>query len=148
MANHCRLASATAIAVCNALVDFIDAYAAPDPAVLVIYDGSEPAYAVSTSNDNRLAEFGFAATAYGAAEADATNHWAQANLTSTLTDASATGGASPATYFRIEGSGANAIAQGTVGTSGADLNLNSTTIGAGATVSIATLEIRIPYNQA
>jgi len=54
-------------------------------------------------------------------------------------DTSATGGT--VTWFRLETSGAAAVVDGDVGTSGSDLNLTSTTIGAGDTVSITGLTI-------
>ena len=51
-------------------------------------------------------------------------------------DSSAVGGT--ATWFRMLTSGATALIDGAVGTSGSDLNLNSTTIGAGAIVQISS----------
>lgn len=144
MANHCRLASAAAIAACNAIVDLIDAGAAAGN--IIIYTGTEPAYANDAAG-TEVATCAFADPAYAAAAADGTNHWADANLTSTATDASATGNASAVTYFRSVDSDGNVVFQGTVGTSGADLNLNSTTIAASASVDITTLEVRVPYNQ-
>ena len=53
---------------------------------------------------------------------------------------SATAGASgTAAFFRITTSGGTAVVQGTVGTSGADLNLSTTTISSGVTVAISSL---------
>jgi hypothetical protein len=144
MANHCRLASAVAIAALNTIVDRCDTSGA---GTLVIYTGTEPDYANDAAG-TEVATCALAATAYGAAEADAVNHWAQAELASTATDSSATGNASAVTYFRLIGGDTNVVLQGTVGTASADLNLSSTTIGAGATVSITSLEVRVPYNQA
>ncbi len=144
MANHCRLASAAAIAALNAIVDRCDTSGA---GTLVVYTGTEPDYANDAAG-TEVATCALAATAYGAAEADAGNHWAQAELASTATDSSATGNASAVTYFRLIGGDTNVVLQGTVGTASADLNLSSTTIGAGATVSITSLEVRVPYNQA
>lgn len=144
MANHCRIASASAQAALNAIVDRCDSGGA---GTLVIYTGAEPDYADDAAG-TEVATCALAATAYGAAAADGTNHWADADLASTATDASATGNASPVTYFRLISGGAAVVLQGTVGTSGADLNLNTTTIGAGAEVSVTSLEVRLPYRQA
>lgn len=53
---------------------------------------------------------------------------------------SATAGASgTAAFFRITTSGGTAVVQGTVGTSGADLNLSTTSISSGVTVAISSL---------
>lgn len=55
---------------------------------------------------------------------------------------SATAGASgTAAFFRITTSGGTAIVQGTVGTSGADLNLSTTTISSGVTVAVSSLTL-------
>ena len=144
MANHCRLASASAIAAVNAVVDLCDAGGAGS---LVIYTGAEPAYANDAAG-TEVATCALSATGFGGASADGVNFWAEANLTATATDASATGNASAVTYFRLLSGGAAVVLQGTISTVGADLNLNSTTIGAGAQVDITVLEVRCPYNQA
>ena len=56
-------------------------------------------------------------------------------------DTNAVGGT--AAWFSLVTSGGTRIVDGTCGTSGADLNLNSLTIGAGATVSVTSLTITI-----
>jgi len=145
MANHCRLASAAAIAACNAIVDSIDAGAGAGS--IIIYTGAEPAYANDAAG-TEVATCTCADPAYAAAAADGANYWADAELASSASDSSATGNASAVTYFRIADSDSNVVLQGTIGTSAADLNLNSTTIGAGASVTISSLEVRVPYNQA
>jgi len=61
-----------------------------------------------------------------------------ANAITTDSSADATG---TATFFRITTSGGTAVIQGSVGTSGADLNLNSTGISAGASVSVTSMTI-------
>jgi len=144
MANHCRLASAAAIAALNAIVDRCDTTGA---GTLVIYTGTEPDYA-NDAAATEVATCALAATAYSAGAADAVNHWADAELAATASDTSATGNASAVTHFRLIGGDAGVVLQGTVGTSGADLNLNTTTISAGAQVDITSLEVRVPYNQA
>lgn len=147
MANHCRLATLTAQAACNAIVDLIDGGAGAG--TLIIYTGTEPDYADDTGSLTEVATLTFADPAYAAAAADAVNHWADANLAGgTISDSSATGNASAVTIFRLKDSNAATVLQGTVGTSGADLNLNSVTIGAGAQVDVTALEVRVPYNQA
>jgi hypothetical protein len=49
-----------------------------------------------------------------------------------------------AAHFRIKSGGGTVILQGNVGTSGADLNLNTTTITAGDTVAITSFKITLP----
>jgi hypothetical protein len=144
MANHCRLAQASATAAVNAIVDLCDAGGAGS---VVIYTGAEPTYANDAAG-TEVATCALAATAYAAGSHDAVNHWSESDLAATASDASATGNASAVTYFRILSGAGNAILQGTISTSGADLNLNSTTIGAGAQVDITSLEVRVPLNQA
>lgn len=56
----------------------------------------------------------------------------------TQANAAATG---TAAFFRITTSGGTAVAQGTVGTSGADLNLNTTSIVSGGPVSVTSLTV-------
>jgi hypothetical protein len=148
MAQHCRLSAAAAQTALNAIVDAIDSGGAGS---LVVFTGSEPAYADdSESGLTEVATLPFAATAYAAAAADAVNHWADANLTggTAISDSSATGHANPVTCFRIKNGSGSVILQGTLGTASADINLNSTTISAGASVSVTALEVRVPYNQA
>lgn len=144
MANHCRLSQAAATAACNAIVDLTDGGGAGN---IIIYTGAEPSYANDAAG-TEVATCACAATAYGAASYDAGNHWSESDLAATATDTSATGNASAVTYFRLVSGGAATVLQGTISTSGADLNLNATTIGAGAQVDITSLEVRVPLNQA
>lgn len=51
------------------------------------------------------------------------------------------GGGTTATWFRLLTSGAVAHIDGTVGTSGSDLNLNNTSIATGQTVSVTSFTI-------
>jgi len=144
MANHCRLAAASAVAAVDAVVNICDA---GGTGTLVIYTGAEPAYADDGVGDE-VATCTLSATAYGSASADGANKWAEANLTATASDTSATGNVAAVTYFRLKSGGGATVLQGTIGTSGADLNLNAVIIGAGAQVDITALEVRCPYNQA
>lgn len=49
-----------------------------------------------------------------------------------------------AAHFRIKNNGGTVILQGNVGTSGADLNLNTTTITAGDTVAVTSFLLTLP----
>jgi hypothetical protein len=98
---------------------------------LVLYSGSRPATGGSITTE--VATLTFSTTAFGAAAAGALT----ANAISD--DASATGGTT--TWFRVVDSDDNFVMDGDVGTSGSDLNLTDTTIGAGSTVSVSSFVI-------
>lgn len=103
--------------------------------LLRIYDGSVPAN-VGTALGAQvvLADPVPSATFAPAAAAGVLTANAIANDTS----ANATG---TATFFRLLTSGGTAVVQGTVGTSGADLNLNTTSIVSGGIVAVTSLTI-------
>ena len=134
----------TAKAVCDVVVDRCDA--GTGAGKLIIYTGTEPSYADDTAG-TEVATCTLPDPAFGTATYDSTNHWAEADLSSNAEDSSATGNASAVTYFRLTDSDSAVVLQGTVGTSGCDLNLNSTTIGAGVTVTVTALQVRVPLNQ-
>lgn len=110
-------------AMCNALVDLVDN---SGPGNLVIM----------TSGDVEVATLALSATAFGAAATGV------ATAASISDDTSATGGTAALHKFE---DGTNAeIWRGTVGTSGADLNLSSVTIGVGDTVSVSAYTVTMP----
>lgn len=98
-----------------------------------IYDGTPPADAnAALSGNNLLAELPMANPAFGAASAGVST----AGTITADASADATG---TATFFRIL-TGANVVViQGSVGTSGCDLNLSSTSIVITTNVSISSL---------
>jgi hypothetical protein len=61
-----------------------------------------------------------------------------ANAISNGTGTAAAGTGKTATWYRLRTSGGTAHVDGSVGTSGCDLNLSSTTIAQGQTVSISS----------
>lgn len=101
---------------------------------LRIYSGTPPANAdAALSGNTLLATLTFGATAFGAAS----NGVATANSITADTNAAATG---TATFFRaLETGGSVVVFQGDVATTGAELNLSSTSIVAGGTVSVTSL---------
>ena len=86
---------------------------------------------IQTSGDVEVATLTFGTPAFGAAAAGV------ATANAITSDTSATGGI--AAKAQLKTSGATTIVNCAVGTSGSDINLSSTTIGAGATVSISSL---------
>lgn len=104
-----------------------------------IYSGTQPTNAdTALSGNTLLAELRFGATAFGAA----VNGVATANAITADSSADASGTAS---FFRVfESDGTTVVFDGSVGTSGANLNLNSTSISAGANVAISSLTYTQP----
>ena len=99
---------------------------------LQIYDGTRPATGGTATN--KLAEFTlgspFSAAASGGGPLSPT---LPSSVTALLSGT--------ATWFRITTSGGTFVIDGSVGTSGADCNLNTTTISSGGTVSITSFSI-------
>ena len=96
---------------------------------LRIYDGTQPTNAdTAIGSQVLLAELRFGATAFAAASAGV----AMANAITSDSSANATG---TATWYRtLQSDGTTVVSDGSVGTSGANLNLNSVAITAGAAV--------------
>lgn len=122
----------------KAKLDALDTMVGTSP-LLRIYSGTPPATAnAALSGNTLLAELAMSATAFGAAAGTGTVTKTAAAISSD-TSADATG---TATFFRIyKSDGTTCRIQGTVGTSGADLNLNSTSITSGGTVAVSSLVI-------
>lgn len=103
-----------------------------------IYSGSIPATPETAASGTLLAELRFGATAFGSAASGVIT----ANAITQDSSADATGTAG---YYRaLQSDGTTALWDGTVGTSGADLNLNSTSISAGVIVQITSLTVTLP----
>lgn len=105
---------------------------------LRMYTGSQPATPETAASGTLLAELRLAATAFGAAAAGVIT----ANAITADSAANASGDAG---WFRVyQSDGATALWDGSVGTSGADLNLNAAAIAAGANVSVSSLTYTLP----
>jgi hypothetical protein len=103
-------------------------------ALLRIYDGSQPATGGSATT--LLAELTCNASQFAGASSSAV-------LTlSAITSDSSANATGTATWFRIvKSDGTTHVMDGTVGTSGADLNLNTVSIVSGATVAVSSFTI-------
>lgn len=98
---------------------------------LIVYNGTPPAGPnEALSGNTALATFTFSAAGSQGSPAAGVMDIV---FNSTTVTASATG---TATFFRIANSSAGALIQGSVGTSGADWNLSSTSISSGDQISI------------
>lgn len=105
---------------------------------LRLYDGTQPATAdTAIAAQVLLAELTFGNPAYAAAVAGV----AAVNAITKDSSANATG---TATWFRAVTSGGAAVFDGSVGTSGCDLNMDSVAIQINAEVSVSTLPYTHP----
>ena len=144
MAYDTNMSIAAAKAAVDAVVDLMDGGTAANPK-LRIYSGSQPAspdVAAGTGN-TLLAEIDLgAATVFGAAATETNSAAATASgiLPKTDTSANASG---TATWFRAVDKDATAIIDGTVGTSGADMVLDNTSIAAGQAVKLNTWKVKL-----
>lgn len=128
------ITTAARTAAADAVVDLADA--GSQAARLRIYSGTAPADVnAALSGNTLLADLQMSDPAFGAASSGVAT--AAAITSDTSADASGT-----ATFFRVgswDGATFTPLFQGSVGTSGSDLNLSSTSISLGGTVSISAL---------
>ena len=109
---------------------------------LRIYNGTQPTDPDTSTSDTLLAELRFAATAFGAAAAGVIT----AAAITDDSDANATG---TAVWFRVlKSDGTSALWDGSCGTSGTNMVLNSTAIQIHAKVSVTTLTHTLPLQGA
>jgi hypothetical protein len=141
MANNPFFSDTAAKAQCDALAALCNS------GTINIYDGTQPTDAnTAVSSQNLLATLTFGATAFGASAATGTapNRKATATANSITADSSADA-TGTATWFRaIESDASTVVYDGTVGTSGCDLNLATTSIVEGEAVSVTSLTLSVP----
>lgn len=128
MANNPKRTAAAANAAADAMAALCNG------GTLRIYSGTQPASAATAASGTLLAELTLGSPAFGSAS----NGVATANAITGDTSADATGTAG---WFRVRNSSGTAVFDGEVGTSGADLNLSSTSIQSGAEVNVTSLTI-------
>jgi hypothetical protein len=120
----------------NGEADFIGV--AADSGYIRIYDGAQPTNAdTAVSGQVLLAELRFGADAFPAASAGVLT----ANAITSDASADATGTAAWARILKSDGT--SVLMDGTVGTSSANVVINSVAISAGAVVSCSSLTITI-----
>lgn len=102
---------------------------------LDIYDGTQPTDAdTALGAQVKLAHLALASTAFGAASS-------ASKAAGTITADSSADATGTATWFTLTLSGGTRKFDGSVGTSGANLNLNSVSIVSGANVAVTSLTI-------
>jgi len=141
MANAVSIANTVAILACDAVTAAFDLDT--PPAILRLYSGTAPADVdTALSGNTLLAELTFSATSFGAAADAAPGAVCTA---AAITDDSSANATGTATFFRIEtGTASTDKLQGEVGTSGSDMNLNTTSITAGDTVAVTSMTVTMP----
>lgn len=140
MANNFNISNAAAKALADAFDDAVNI--GSTASVIDIRSGTQPADPDTAATGTLLATLTFSDPAFGSAT--------DANPGGLLTASAITSGTAVATatagYFRIRatGTGADDVADGEVGTSGCDLNFNTTSITSGSTVSITSMTVTMP----
>lgn len=130
-----RLSASLANSLANSIASAVDA--GPAGGTVKIYTGSQPATADTAESGTLLATFTLSATAFGAASGGVIT------LAGTpLTVAAAATGT--AGWFRLEDSTGANVLDGSVGTSGNQINLNTTSITSGVNVTITSGTITMP----
>jgi hypothetical protein len=131
MAGNTQLTDAAANAAANAVC------ALANGGTLKIYNGAQPANAnVAVSTQTLLASLPLSAAAFANAVAGVATANAITSATALAT--------STATWFRVfKSDGVTPVFDGNIGTSGANLNINSTAIQSGATVSVSSFTYTI-----
>lgn len=141
MANNFRISNAAAIAMADTFDDQVNI--GSTASVIDIRSGAQPADPDTTATGTLLATLTFSDPAFGGATDGAPGGLLTASAITSDSSADATGTAG---YFRIRatGTGADDVADGEVGTSGADLNMNTVSITSGSTVSITSMTVTMP----
>lgn len=124
----------------DAIVDSVDVGTTNANGKLLIYTGGQPATPETTASGTLLATLDFAATAFAASDANASAGLAGGAI-STTASASGTAG-----WFRVVDKDAVAIFDGSVGTSGQDLNFDVADFVSGGTVTISSLTVSTPMS--
>lgn len=139
MANT-TISAAAANAACNAIVDLIDA-SSPTPGTFKIIQNNQaqPASPDVSLTGTVLVTITLSDPAFGVASSGT----ATASGTPKTQAASNTG---TAAWFRVSNGSGTAIIDGDVSTSGADLNLNSTSIQSGADVELTSWTFSVPQS--
>lgn len=138
MATNFKISTAARTAMCDTLVDLLDAGAGAP--TIKLYDGTQPA-GPGTAIGSQVLGVTFtldATAAYGAAASGV----ATLDVSPAITAVAVAG--ITATWFRAADSNGVAVFDGSVGTSSADLIMNTTTIANGNTCELNGHTVTIP----
>lgn len=135
-----KISNAAAQAAVTAVVTRVDAGSAEGR--VRIYSGTEPADADAALSGNvLLADLAMSDPAFPSPTDTNPGARVVANAVTDDTSADATG---TATFFRLVDSDGTAVVQGSAGTSGTDMILDSASITAGQTVGVSSITINLP----
>jgi hypothetical protein len=126
MALNPRLSVASRNLALNAALDPLNGGS------LRLYDGAQPTDADTAHSNTLLVTLPLSATAFAPASSGS-------KTANTITSASAVASATATWYSLIKSDTTTRVADGSVGTSGANLNLNAVAIVSGATVSVTSM---------
>lgn len=129
----------------NALGDALAARC--NSGTIKIYAGSQPTDAnTAVGAQTLLGTLTFGSTAFGSSAAAGTTPSRKATITAnTITDDTSADATGTATWFRIlKSDGTTVVMDGSVGTSGADMNLATTALVAGEDIAITSCTFSIP----
>jgi hypothetical protein len=130
-----EISTAARNAACNAIVDLVDG--GSGAGTLEIRTGSAPTNPGDADSGTLLATLTFSDPAFG----NAATGVATADTITSDTNVDAT---NTAAHYRVKDSDGTVIWQGSVGTSGADLNFNTVSFVAGGTAAISSLTVTVP----
>lgn len=130
-----KISTAGRNAACDALLALLNA--GSPPGHLYIRTGSPPTNVADADSGTLLATLTLSNTAFGAASSGTATAAAIASDTSVA----ATGTAG---HFRMKNAADVTVLQGTVGTSAADLVLNSTAFTIGGTAAVSAFTVTVP----
>lgn len=141
MTSTLSLSDTAAKAGCDAVA------ALGNSGTIKIYAGTQPTDAnTAVGAQTLLATLTFGATAFGASSATGTTPSRKATATAnTITDDTSADATGTATWFRmLKSDGTTVVMDGSVGTSGADLNLVTTSLVAGEDVGVTSFTLSQP----
>lgn len=124
----------------------LDAYTAKftSTSVCKLYTGAQPASTTASESGTLLGTLTFSATAFPASTNLTSNGLATATANAITSETNAPNSGTAGHFRCIDGGGSTCVAQGNVGTSAADMNLNTTTITAGDTIACTSFLITLP----
>lgn len=132
-----RLSTDTRNKAADAIVDDIDA--GSGAGTIAIRTGAQPTNVGDADSGTLLGTLTFSDPAFGSASSGTAT-------ASAITSDSSADNSGTAAHFRIKDSDANIVADGTCGTSGADLNFDNNVIVAGGVIAISSMTVTMPIS--
>lgn len=123
----------------DAIVDSVDVGSTNPTGRLLIYSGTQPATPETTATGTLLVTINFATVAFTAADSTATAGLFGGTAISATVTTSGTAG-----YFRVTDRDNIALFDGSISTTGADMNFDNVTFVSGGTATVNTLTIQSP----